>query len=102
MRKTKTKVNSYQVKGDLNIYTVASVKEELMPIVNTSMITEIDLSSVQEMDSAGLQLLVLAKRESLAKNAELRLVGHTPAVLDVLDICDMAGYFGDPVVISSK
>ena len=58
---------------------------------------EIDLSDVSEMDSAGLQLLILAKREAVRHNTPLRLTGHSPAVLEVMNICNMAAYFGDPI-----
>lgn len=63
---------------------------------------EINLSEVSEMDSAGLQILILAKREAERHGTSLRLNGHSRAVLDVLDMCNLASYFGDPVVLSGN
>ena len=54
------------------------------------------------MDTAGLQLLLLVKRESLKAGKVLRLTGHSPASLDVLERYNLGAYFGDPEVVSSR
>lgn len=91
-----------RVDGEMTIYTAADTKARLMPLLAQCPELQIDLSQVSEMDSAGLQLLILAKRECAQRNGTLRLVGHSPAVLEVLDLCNMTSFFGDPVVISSQ
>jgi anti-anti-sigma factor len=83
----------------MTIYTAADMKNELMTHMVQSCDREIDLSEVSEMDSAGLQLLIMAKREAERHGTNLRLTGHSRAVLDVLDMCNLASYFGDPVVL---
>lgn len=85
------------IDGDMTIYTAAAFKEALMKQISQPCEREIDLSGVSEMDSAGLQLLILAKREANRHNTPLRLTGHSPAVLEVMNICNMAAYFGDPI-----
>jgi anti-anti-sigma factor len=92
----------FRIEGELTIYTAASVKQQMDGLLDQSPQLEIDLSQVSEMDTAGLQLLILAKKESASRGGELRLVGHSVPVLEVLDMCHMANYFGDPVVISMK
>ena len=93
------------IEGDMTIYTAAGLKAELMPHLTQPQEREIDLSAVSEIDSAGLQLLMLAKREA-ARNlcpsgyaSPLRLTRHSRAVLEVLDLCNLAGYFGDPLLV---
>lgn len=86
-----------KIDGDMTIYTAAALKDELMKHIVKPCEREIDLSEISEMDSAGMQLLILAKREALRSNTVLRLVNHSRAVLDVMDICNMAAYFGDPI-----
>ena len=98
--KTKNGVCHLAVEGEMTIYTATELKSELAPHLSKGQI-EIDLSGVSEMDTAGLQLLILAKREATKHERILRLVGHSQAVLEVLDICNMAAYFGDPLIISS-
>ncbi len=88
------------IEGDMTIYTAAEIKTELMTHMVQPCEQEIDLSEVSEMDSAGLQILILAKCEAERHGTSLRLTGHSRAVLDVLDMCNLASYFGDPVVLS--
>lgn len=89
------------IEGSMTIYEAAVAKPVLLDALATAKQTEIDLSSLHEMDTAGLQLLILVKRESLRAGKVMRLVGHSQASLDVLDRYNLAAYFGEPVVISS-
>jgi anti-anti-sigma regulatory factor len=90
------------VEGSMTIYEAAADKPLLLGALATAKETEIDLSSVDEMDTAGLQLLILVKRESLKAGKALRLTGHSPASLDVLERYNLGAYFGDPAVVSSR
>ena len=90
------------VQGSMTIYEAAADKPALLGALGEATEMEIDLSSVVEMDTAGLQLLILVKRESLRAGKPVRLTGHSEASLDVLDRYNLAGYFGDPVVISPR
>jgi anti-sigma B factor antagonist len=90
------------VRGNMTIYEAAADKTALLGALADAAELEIDMSSVAEMDTAGLQLLILVKRESLKARKPLRLTGHSEASLDVLDRYNLAGYFGDPVVISPR
>lgn len=90
------------VQGSMTIYEAAAGKQALLGVLADATELEIDLSSVAEMDTAGLQLLILVKRESLRTGKAVRLTGHGEASLDVLDRYNLAGYFGDPVVISPR
>ena len=84
----------------MTIYEAAADKPVLVEALSSAKELEIDLSGVAEMDTAGLQLLILAKRESLKAGKRLILTGHGEVSLDVLDRYNLASYFGDPVVIT--
>ena len=84
---------------DLTIYTALDTKRQLLDAVRLPQPLEIDLSRVAEMDTAGFQLLVLAKQESQRLGRDLRIVAHSPAVQEVLEFYNMAAFFGDPIVI---
>jgi len=90
------------VEGSMTIYEAAADKPLLLSAVATAKETEIDLSSVDEMDTAGVQLLILVKRESLKAGKVLRLTGHSPASLDVLERYNLGAYFGDAAVVSLR
>jgi ABC-type transporter Mla MlaB component len=50
---------------------------------------EIDLRDVSEIDSAGVQLLLLVEREAAAVRRELRLVSPSAAVREVLTLLNL-------------
>lgn len=90
------------IAGTMTIYDAVADKRKLLDALDSAAEIEIDLSEVTEMDTAGVQLLAMAKREALRAGKALRLVAHSQASLDVLDRYNLGGFFGDPVVISSR
>ncbi len=88
--------------GNLTIYEAAEGKKALLDALDSVAELEINLSAVAEMDTAGVQLLVLLKQVAAASGKKLHLVAHSPASLDVLDCYKLAAFFGDPVVIPSR
>lgn len=87
--------------GEMTIYTAAKTKDALLSALADCNEIEMDLGQVSEIDAAGLQLLALAKRCAEEMNKPLQFVAHSQAVLDMLDLCNLAGVFGDPVVLTS-
>jgi len=90
------------LRGELTIATAANVRGDLLEALTTADEIEVDLAHVTEMDSAGIQIMVAAKREATARSKILRFVAHSPAVLDTLDLTDLAAYLGDPVLLQSR
>lgn len=87
------------ISGEMTIYEAAELKTELLKAVADYAEVDIDLGAVGELDSAGFQLLVLAKREALKAGHQLRLAVHSEPVREVLSLYRMESYFGDPIVI---
>jgi len=90
------------MRGAMTIYEALDQKRTLLGALAESAELEIDLSGVSEMDTAGIQLLLLAKREAAKLDKRLRLTAHSAASLEAIDLYNLGGYFGDPVVISSR
>lgn len=86
---------------DLTIYHALDQKNRLLGALEAGDGLELDLSQVSEIDTAGLQLLILAKREAARSNKSLAIVAHSPVVRDTLDFCNLMTFFGDPVVITA-
>jgi anti-anti-sigma factor len=93
--------STLRIEGEMSIYRAAEFKAVLLDALAQSNELEIDLSAVSEIDSAGVQLLVLAKKTAQAQGGQLKLVRHSHAVLEVFELFDLASYFGDPLVIAS-
>lgn len=100
--KAKSEMCSWRPEGDMTIYSVAGYKEQLLAVLKRACNMEISLANVGEIDSAGMQLLILAKREAQKRNLALRITGHTAAVVEVMDLYNMTGFFGDPVIMPTK
>jgi anti-sigma B factor antagonist len=99
---TKKGIRRLRVESDMTIYTAAELKQEFLPGLAKCKELELDLSGVNEMDSAGLQLLILLKREAKDRGVRLHMVAHGPAVTSVIDTCNMAAFFGDPIVLQTR
>jgi len=88
-----------RVEGEMTIYRAHELKGMLLPAAASRDVLELDLSGVSDIDSAGLQLLMLAKKVSRLRQRSMRIVAHSPAVVEAFELLDLAGYFGDPLVI---
>lgn len=90
------------ISEDMTIYNAAAQKQMLLDALADCDELDIDLSQVSEMDTAGLQILLLTKREAIKANKTVRLSAHSKAVTELLDLYNMASYFGDPMVIMAS
>ncbi|MFZ4626651.1 MAG: STAS domain-containing protein [Rhodoferax sp.] len=88
-----------KLEGELTIFRAMELKPAMLV---QPPLTDIDLSGVTEIDTAGVQLLMLAKKTALAEQRELRLSGHSPAVIEVFELLNVAAYFGDHLVMDSR
>jgi len=87
------------VRENLTIYHALDQKQVLLDALAATSELELNLSMVAEMDTAGLQLLILLKKEAQRAGKCVRIVAHSQAVSSVIDFCNMAAGFGDPLVI---
>lgn len=78
--------------GEMTVYTAMDWKQKLMAPFALLGEIEIDLSAVEEMDSTGLQLLILVKKEASAQGRTLRLIHHSRPILEALDLCGLTDY----------
>ncbi|HAT33773.1 MAG TPA: anti-sigma B factor antagonist [Janthinobacterium sp.] len=91
-----------RIVGEMTIYRAAELKGVLLAALEQPDSLDIDLSGVTEFDSSGVQLLMLAKRQARQQHQTVQLLAHSPAVLDVLELFNLAAYFGDPLVIAAS
>jgi anti-anti-sigma factor len=87
---------------DLTIYHALEQKQVLLDAIAVTSDLELDLSQVSEMDTAGLQLLIMLKKEALRTGKRVSIVAHSQAVGAVIDFCNIATEFGDPLVIPAR
>lgn len=84
---------------DLTIYHALEQKTRLLDALATTDELELDLRHVGEIDTAGLQLLLLLKKEAQRTQKRVSIVAHSQEVRSVIDFCNLATELGDPLVI---
>lgn len=92
---------SLSIEEEMTIYTALTHKTTLAEHLEAHKAKEIEvnLSAVEEMDSAGLQVLIFVKRFAKQHKIKVTLIKHSQAVADVIELLDLSAYFGDPIVI---
>jgi anti-sigma B factor antagonist len=73
--------------------------EQLAPLLLASLptdgsVAQLDLTDVSEIDTAGLQLLMAAHRETLQRCTSLTIVAASQVVRDTLELFRQAGLLG--------
>jgi anti-anti-sigma factor len=84
---------------DLTIYHALEQKNALLAALAGTDDLELDLMHVGEIDTAGLQLLILLKKEAQRAGKTISIVAHSQSVRAVIDFCKLAAELGDPLVI---
>lgn len=84
---------------DLSIYHALEQKATLLDALDRADDLELDLLQVSEIDTAGLQLLILLKKEAQRAGKRLSIVAHSQPVRAVIDFCNLAAELGDPLLI---
>lgn len=87
-----------RLSGDLTIYTVAEIKAALAQAMDSADTLEVDLADITDMDTAGLQLMLIAKRR-IGKTVSF--VKHSPVVLRFIDLANLGGVLGDLLVVEA-
>lgn len=87
------------IEEEMTIATAAKQKKELLAFLDSGDELELNLCNVNEIDTAGLQLLMLIKREAAQFNKTLRIVMHSQAVVNILELTRLTRSFGDQVVL---
>lgn len=84
----------FEVEGDLTVYTAAAQKLRLLSELRVPYtVIEVDLVQVTEIDTAGLQLLLLGCNIAMTLGGSLRLLSPTPAVREVIELLRLEDVF---------
>ncbi len=93
-----TKSHRLTLSEDLTIYHALEQKKILLDALAGAGDLELDLMQVSEIDTAGLQLLILLKKEAQAAGKRVAIVAHSKAVRSAIDFCNLAAELGDPLL----
>ncbi|NOY71565.1 MAG: STAS domain-containing protein [Gammaproteobacteria bacterium] len=91
-----------QIEGDLTIYTAAELKSDFERLISDQRDMELSLANVSEIDSSGIQWLMLAQRERNRQNLSFRIIDHSSEVLQIFKDLDLSSYFKEPVILDQE
>ncbi|WP_433824366.1 STAS domain-containing protein [Actinoplanes sp. CA-015351] len=69
---------------ELTIVTAAEHRDRLLAFLRDGTGVRVDLSGITDLDTAGLQVLLLARDEGVRRHLPVEFVEPSPAVADVL------------------
>ncbi|CAK0780289.1 STAS domain-containing protein [Gammaproteobacteria bacterium] len=88
-----------QIEQEMTIYTAAALKDPLLEPLATSRELVLDLSIVPDIDTTGVQLLLLLHREAIRRQVVLRLAGMSSTVKEALGLYGLLSWFGTSEVL---
>ncbi len=89
-------ISAVCIEGEMTIYRALELKQLLLSRLEEAAAVEVDLSAVTEIDTAGVQLMMLASQWARTRQRKLRIVAHSREVVEVLQLLNLETYFGDP------
>jgi anti-sigma B factor antagonist len=85
--------------GDnIDISTVREGLDHLLQVVESGSRVEFNLSSVTEIDTAGIQLLLLLRREAKNLDKECRFTQPSAAVQEAFELVRRTDFFDEPLL----
>ena len=88
-----------RLSGSLTIYDVGELQTQLIEAGSMDQPMIVDLGGVTDIDTAGLQWLI-ALRRTLGE--QLALQNHSQTVIELLDLYQLAPFFGDLIMLSEQ
>ena len=85
-QKTSGNSDTYQWKlgEDLTIYAIESLKESISQELDLHEQFDLDLSQIEEIDSAGIQLLLALRSELFRKDKVFKIIAMSPVVTKMI------------------
>ena len=90
MRSARSTNAQFKPDVEMTIYTAADNREALLKCLKPNKALTIDMANVGEIDSAGVQLLLVAQRFCAANEQAFHLQNPTAAVVDVIELCGLS------------
>ena len=92
-------MHSLTIEGEMTIYQAAELHSQIQAALQQERALELNLAGVTELDTAGVQVLMMAKKTAQADGRALHLVAHSHTVQEVFELLRVASFFGDPMVL---
>lgn len=85
--------------GELTLSHAKECREHFLAAISGNAALEVDLLNVTQIDTAGLQLLVMLHREALASGKPVRWLGFSLIVQEAFELLDLPELLGRPEAV---
>lgn len=85
--------------GDMDIYAAEETLAALLPYFDDFKTFSVELDTVGEIDSSGIQLLLQCHRHSLQSDEKLLICSCSASVLELLDLYQLSERFDMSAVV---
>jgi anti-anti-sigma factor len=82
-----------RIDDELTIYTASTANATIRDALAANESVAIDLSGVTEIDTAGLQILLVARKEAILRDRKVSFIGHNRIVIECLRLMNLANFF---------
>ena len=89
-RKKQVNKGNIEIESSLSIFNAAIIHKKITEAYEKSDRIKIDLNSITDCDTAGIQLLYSLKKSCLDAGKEISLINPSDAVTDALDRMSMS------------
>ena len=79
--------------NEMTIYNAEALRNNVLSALENPQDLHIDLNEVNEIDSAGVQLLIAMAKQCKTQNKTLTLINSSDATSDILKLFGMKDYF---------
>lgn len=86
-----------RLEGEMSIYVAHELMPQLLDVLASHDTVELQLDGITELDTAGIQLLLLLEREATAAGKSVTFSRHSQAVRAVLELLHLDPELAGPV-----
>lgn len=86
----------------LDIASAADARSRLLQVSQSSDNLELDLSSLSDIDTAGIQILLALRQQRLRQGVRTRMVHPSQPILDAFGLLGLQHVFDEAVVVSRE
>ncbi|HEY6925915.1 MAG TPA: STAS domain-containing protein, partial [Steroidobacteraceae bacterium] len=85
--------------GEMTVYTAPELLRSMLAAALTDdSVQEVSLAEVTELDTAGVQLLLVLRRRLAASGRQIRIIGVSPAASQSLTLCGLTSLLAPAAV----
>ncbi len=96
------KQGQLELEGSFVVYSISKWKDCILEKIPEIETLKADFSKVNQIDSAGLQILISTKKLFISENKKFTIIKHSPKLIEYLDLYGLIRFFEDKISISSK